>query len=130
MRTVLSLKNRDTEWIRRPEATPSKNSPMTLTRRGRFVFFGLPLLSTVIIAAALLMMFFAAGTANAGTESAGVVTKTVTVGSGDTLWDIARDVDPSGDTREAIAKINDLNDLSSGRVTPGQRLIVPVISEG
>ncbi|WP_129661984.1 LysM peptidoglycan-binding domain-containing protein [Rothia uropygialis] len=130
MRTVLSLKHRDAEWIRRPEDTLPRSSSITLTRRGRFVLFGLPLLSSVIIAAALLMMFFAAGTANAGTESAGVVTRTVTVGSGDTLWDIARDVDPKGDTRESIAKINDLNDLSSGRVTPGQRLIVPVISKG
>lgn len=128
MRNVFASMRRDAEWTHVPSITTA--SKMSLTRRGRFVFFGLPVLTTMLVGAVLLTMFFGAGTANAGTEDVGSVTKTVTVGSGDTLWDIAHEADPTADTRETIAKINDLNDLASGRVTPGQRLIVPVISEG
>lgn len=93
------------------------------------MFFGLPVLSAVVVVAVALMMFLVPGTAQAGTESAASTTESVVVGSGDTLWDIARDVDSSADVRVTMDKINDLNDLGSGQVTPGQRLIVPIISE-
>lgn len=129
MSTFSQTTSRDAEWIRHVGATRVRTSHLSLTRRGRFVFFGLPVLSAVVVVAVALMMFLVPGTAQAGTESAASTTESVVVGSGDTLWDIARDVDSSADVRVTMDKINDLNDLGSGQVTPGQRLIVPIISE-
>lgn len=129
MSTFTQIKGRDAEWIRHVGAARARTSHMSLTRRGRFVFFGLPVLSAVVVLAVALMMFLVPGTAQAGTENAASTTQSVVVGSGDTLWDIARDVDSSADVRVTMDKINDLNDLGSGQVTPGQRLIVPIISE-
>lgn len=54
--------------------------------------------------------------------SSGAVT---TVGSGDTLWSLAEQVDPGADPREVIAAIMALNGLSSPALQPGQVLRLP-----
>lgn len=131
MRTALAAP-RPAEQLTHVHATPtmpaSRKGELTLTRRGRFILIGLPTLLIGLCVAALLMLFLSAGTASASSQSAGQGTQTVIVGSGETLWDIAAEVDPSADTRDIISQIDDMNHLSSGHVTPGQRLIVPVIS--
>jgi len=55
------------------------------------------------------------------------VYKTVTVYNGDTLWGIASTyTEPSKDIRKQVKAICDLNDVSPGKIYPGQVLLVPV----
>lgn len=106
---------------------------MDLTRRGRFVFIGLP----VLMAAALLLLALcalAAGSlaspaqASASYEPIDMAdyAVSVTVLQGESLWTIASAADPSRDVREVVSEIVVLNDLGSGVVQAGQRLYVPI----
>ena len=112
-----------------PEVRSRKESlpPLRLTRRGRVVLIGIPL---VLLAALLLLL---AGFLNApakAADSAADLTLTptvsVTVQSGESLWGIAAEVAPDRDARDVIADIVQLNNLSGGTVLPGQQLFVPV----
>ncbi|MEP7060137.1 MAG: LysM peptidoglycan-binding domain-containing protein [Actinomycetota bacterium] len=47
------------------------------------------------------------------------------VRSGDTLWGIARSVDPSADPRAVIDQIQRMNTLAGSSIEPGQLLAVP-----
>ncbi|HEY8702246.1 MAG TPA: LysM peptidoglycan-binding domain-containing protein [Arthrobacter sp.] len=108
-------------WQRR-ESLP----PLRLTRRGKVVLIGIP---AVFVAA---LLFFLAGFLNAPAKAADSAadlaltpTVTVTVQAGESLWTIAGTVAPERDTRDVIADIVQLNNLSSGGVMPGQQLFVP-----
>lgn len=112
-----------------PQARPRKEPlpPLRLTRRGRVVLIGIPL---VLLAALLLLL---AGFLNAPAKAADspadlAVTPTVsvTVQSGESLWAIAAAVAPERDPRDVIADIVQLNNLNAGAVLPGQQLFVPV----
>jgi hypothetical protein len=101
--------------------------PLRLTRRGRVVLIGIPL----ILLAALL--FLLAGFLNAPAKAADSAsdlaltpTVSVTVQSGESLWGIAAEVAPERDPRDVIADIVQLNNLNAGTVLPGQQLFVPV----
>ena len=103
-----------------------KQSPLRLTRRGRFVFFGVPL----ILLAALVLSF--SGFLNAPAKAADSAdqlsltpTVTVTVQPGESLWAIAGSVAPERDPRDVVADIVQLNNLDAARVMPGQQLFVP-----
>jgi LysM repeat protein len=105
---------------------PGRPPRLRLTRRGRIVLIGLPL---VLLAALLLSL---TGLLNspakaADTASGLSVTETVsvTVQPGESLWAIAGTVDPTRDPRDVIADIVQLNDLENGKVMPGQQLFVP-----
>jgi LysM repeat protein len=91
-----------------------------LTRRGRLVL-------TVLFLAALLVGFTVFGATSAATGEAGepVPTRTVMVGEGDTLWDIAASVAEPGEVREMVHQIQELNALSGSGVALGQELAVP-----
>lgn len=100
--------------------------PLRLTRRGRVILIGIPL---VILAAIVLSL---AGLLNAPAKAADSVadlsltpTVSVTVQSGQSLWAIASTVAPERDPRDVIADIAQLNNLSAGGVVPGQQLFVP-----
>lgn len=55
-----------------------------------------------------------------------VPTATVVVDEGDTLWSIASQSGVSGvDTSDLVSWIERQNNLSSGTITPGMRLVVP-----
>ena len=55
------------------------------------------------------------------------VYKKVTVYSGDTLWGIAGEyTEPSKDVRKMVKAICDLNNVSPGKIYPGQVILVPV----
>lgn len=104
----------------------TKQAPLRLTRRGRFVFFGVPL----ILLAALILSF--SGFLNApakAAESASELSPTpsvsVTVQPGESLWAIAGEVAPERDPRDVVADIVQLNNLGAARVMPGQQLFVP-----
>jgi nucleoid-associated protein YgaU len=89
-----------------------------LTRRGRLVLL-------VLLAAALVALLGVTRTAVAWAEPTGPTTRTVVVQAGDSLWEIARTVDPQRDPRAVIAEIEDLNGLNDAPVVAGQALIVP-----
>ena len=99
---------------------------LRLTRRGRIVLIGLPL---VLLAALLLSLTGMLNSPAKAADTAGglAVTPTVsvTVQPGESLWAIAGAVDPGRDPRDVIADIVQLNDLDGGRVMPGQQLFVP-----
>jgi LysM repeat protein len=88
-----------------------------LTRRGRIVVFALAML--VVLTAFVLLSGVSVAT---DTPEA---TEVVTVGTGDTLWDIAAEHAGDGEVLEMIAHIKDLNDLDSGTLMAGQQLRVP-----
>lgn len=108
--------------VRRP-ARPVAHSTasLRLTRRGRWLF----LLAFVALVFAALTVF---GGQSAATGEAGdpVQTRTVEVGAGDTLWEIASTVSAPGETREMIHQIQELNALSSAGLFVGQEIAVPV----
>ena len=104
-------------------ATPPR---LRLTRRGRIVLRGFPL---VLLAALLISL---AGLLNSPAKAADTAsglsvteTVTVTVQPGESLWAIAVSADPTRDARDTIADIVQLNSLEDGKVMPGQQLFVP-----
>jgi LysM repeat protein len=107
---------------------PHKDSlpPLRLTRRGRVVLIGIPL---VLLAALLLFLAgFLNAPAKASDSAADLAltpTVSVTVQAGESLWAIAGAVAPARDPRDVIADIVQLNNLSGGTVVPGQQLFVP-----
>lgn len=107
--------------------------PLRLTRRGRFIFLGLPALAlaAVLLATACAVILGAlASPAQAATSNEPIdmahYAATVTVLQGESLWSIAADADPSRDPREVVREIVVLNDLTTGVVQAGQRLFVPL----
>lgn len=99
---------------------------MSLTRRGRFVFIGLPVLAGTAALLAVAIVFLMPSTVHATTEPAGPpATRTVTVQPRESLWEIAHGADPQRDTREVIDDIVELNDLSTSVLSGGQLLEVP-----
>ena len=110
---------------RQPER-PAALPPLRLTRRGRIVLIGIPL---VLLAALLLSLAgFFNSPAIASDSAADIETTsavTVTVQPGQSLWGIAATVAPERDARDVVADIVQLNNLSAGAVFPGQQLFVP-----
>lgn len=104
----------------RRSAAPRKQA-VRLTRRGRLTL----LVLFLALAFALLNVF---GNHSTATGEAGepVQTRTIVVGEGDTLWDIAADVAEPGEVREMIHYIQELNALPSVSLQRGQRIAVPV----
>lgn len=98
-----------------------------LTRRGRFVFRGLPLLVlTALVVFATLGLLLPDAAQGAGEESGGSGSTLVRVYQGDSLWSIAQKTAPQADTRDVVHAIMELNDLDGGKLVPGQELRVPV----
>ena len=105
---------------------PSRSSTGTggelrLTRRGRLVL--LVLFLTVLMGAVLSLGGYSAATDTRGQADP---TRTVVVGEGDTLWDIASQVAPPGEVRQVVHELQELNALPGPEITEGQRLAVPV----
>ncbi|MFF2316859.1 LysM peptidoglycan-binding domain-containing protein [Arthrobacter sp. NPDC058097] len=105
---------------------PGKPPRLRLTRRGRIVLIGLPL---VLLAALILSLAGLLNSPAKAADSASGLSVTpavsVTVQPGESLWAIAGKVDPDRDPRDVIADIVQLNDLQAGKVMPGQQLFVP-----
>lgn len=104
----------------------AQQAPLRLTRRGRFVFIGVPL---ILLAALILTLSgFLNAPAKAAESSAGLSltpTVTVTVQPGESLWAIAASVAPERDPRDVVTDIIQLNNLEAARVVPGQALFIP-----
>jgi hypothetical protein len=100
-------------------ARPSTGqAPVHLTRRGRLVVV---LLTLALLVAAGFTLGGAAGRAAGPSRPL----PTVTVHPGETLWQIAARVAPHADRRVLVRQIEQLNDLSDGRVDVGQQLRLP-----
>jgi hypothetical protein len=97
---------------------------LRLTRRGRVVFTTLAALPLVVWAAVVVL---GSGAAAAGGDlsAPGATFEYVTVGAGDTLWEIAEAIAPGDDPRLVVDDIVRLNGLDSSVVEPGQRLALP-----
>lgn len=105
---------------------PTAAGRLNLTRRGRFVFIGLPVITGAAALIAVAVIFLMPTTVHAGTDPLGnPATRTVTVQPQQSLWEIARAADPQRDTREVMDDIVELNDLSSSALASGQLLEVP-----
>ncbi|PUA82475.1 LysM peptidoglycan-binding domain-containing protein [Nocardioides currus] len=99
-------------------------SAVRLTRRGRLVVF---------LAALVLLLFsaFFLGSYAVGSETPGQAepTEIVMVGTGDTLWGIAAELNTDGDVRSTMREIERLNALDSVSLSAGQKLRVPVSTD-
>jgi hypothetical protein len=105
----------------RAAVRPSPRGAVRLTRRGRA-------LAVLVMLGLLLAVLTVFGSHSAATGEAGVPvqTRTVEVGSGDTLWEIAATVAKPGKTREMVSRIEELNALTGSELTVGQEIAVPV----
>ncbi|MBG6180560.1 LysM peptidoglycan-binding domain-containing protein [Arthrobacter sp. CAN_A1] len=112
--------------------TTHQNSPVAengaaklrLTRRGRLLLVGLPI---VLLASAVLMLSgFFNSPAKAAAEG-GEVTQTVSVSvaAGETIWQIATEFAPDRDPRDVVSEIVELNSLGTSVLQAGQQLDVP-----
>lgn len=106
---------------------------LRLTRRGRFIFLGIPALAalaTVVLVVLALTFGAMASPAQAASAQEPVdmadYAATVTVLQGDSLWSIAKAADSQRDTREVLREIVAMNDLGTGILQAGQRLFVPL----
>jgi nucleoid-associated protein YgaU len=112
--------------VARPPARPERvAAPARVTRRGRLVV--LALLFGLILGVVVLAMAPATATNDRGDH---LVAERVTVQPGDTLWAIAERARPDADPRATIARIKDMNGLTSGAARAGQVLLVPAASAG
>jgi len=101
--------------------TATQSPSYRLTRRGRLTVLTLALLA--VLAVGILWASGSVATERPGTPEP---TRTVMVGSGDTLWGIASETAGGGDVRDMVGRIQQLNALDSGMLLAGQRLAVPV----
>jgi hypothetical protein len=100
--------------------------PSGLNRRGRLA----RTLVVLSLAVVLLAGFaFQAGAGDVVADSAGSQSTSyvvLTVGSGDSIWSIARTVADGRDVRSVVDAIVTANSLSDGNVTAGQKIRVPL----
>lgn len=95
---------------------------LRLTKRGRAVLAGLAALPVAI---ALFAMSLNGSGAVATTDLSTGDFDYVTVLAGQTLWQLAGDIDPNADPRDVIYDVLQLNQLTSSQIHPGQRLAIP-----
>jgi LysM repeat protein len=100
---------------------------LTLTRRGRLALtLGVVLLAlAALVGVAALILGPTATPAAASSSTSHAALTTITVRSGETLWSIANRVAPNTDPRETVTALREVNNLDTGYVYAGQRLIVP-----
>lgn len=111
-----------------PAARPAQVrsvAPLRLTRRGRLLLVGAPIM---LGGAALLTFvgFFTAPALAAGGSGEITRTQQVSVSTGDSLWGLATEYAPERDPREVVADIMELNNLADAVVPAGAQLYIPV----
>lgn len=102
---------------------PAAKSHLHITRRGRVVITAAVVLAAL---ATVLMVLLSGGGAVATSDSSNVHFDHVTVAAGETLWQVAEEAAPTSDPRDVIADIQQLNNLDSTAVMPGQTLAIPL----
>jgi hypothetical protein len=106
--------------ITRPIAPVSKRA--VLNSRGRRFVRQATVVTVAVVAA---ISFFSGQAATAGSDALQSNFTYVTIHSGESLWQLAGTLAPNEDPRDWIAKVVDLNALTSAEVTPGQRIALP-----
>ncbi|MGI8644833.1 MAG: LysM peptidoglycan-binding domain-containing protein [Nocardioides sp.] len=107
--------------VRTFPARPATRGRVRLTRRGRLAVF-LVALAAVLVAG----VFLGAGSVATQERGQSVPSSVVMVAPGETLWDIASRITPSGDdVRDTMYDIKRLNALESSALDAGQRIRVP-----
>ena len=101
--------------------TPA-HTRLRLTKRGRAV---LTFLAATPLVIAALVFALNGGIANASLEGSSASFEYVTVGAGETLWQVAEQLAPNADPRDVIAQIEQVNQLDSADVFAGQQLAIP-----
>ena len=104
----------------RPIAPVSKRSKLNAKGR-RFVRQA----TVVTVAVVASIGFFSGQAATAGSTAVKTNFDYVTIHSGESLWQLAGELAPNEDRRDWIAKVVDLNALTTADVTPGQRIALP-----
>ncbi len=110
-------------WV---DGAVPEGTPLRLTRRGRLV---IRLGGVLLALAAVLAGVLAGGGVASGSDRASplpVVHHVVT--PGETLWDIAGQVAPEADPRDAVLRIIEANGLADANVRAGTRLVIPLSS--
>lgn len=92
---------------------------MRLTRRGRIVVW------VVALTAALGTGIFLGGNAFADPVQRPQEILFHAVGTGETLWDIARDHAPQRDPRDVVQEIREVNNMASANLQVGEVLLIP-----
>ena len=93
--------------------------PLRLTRRGRVVVLG----ALAVVASVASAVLFT--TASRASDDHSAPVPTITVRSGDTLWDIAAAASSRDGGWARVDEIRRLNHLASNDVRPGQVLLLP-----
>ncbi|WP_411700514.1 LysM peptidoglycan-binding domain-containing protein [Conyzicola sp.] len=100
---------------------PSAQPRLRITKRGRAV---LTTLAAIPVVAGVMLVALNGGGATA-TNSSGADLEEVTVQAGQSLWSLAEDIAPGVDPRDVINDILSVNQLETGSVQAGQRLMLP-----
>jgi len=100
--------------------------PSGLTRRGRFARTLVVLSLAVVLLAGFAFKAGAGDVAPSSTTSEASTYIVLTVGSGDSIWSIARSVADGRDVRSVVDAIVVANSLSNGDVSAGQKIRVPL----
>ncbi|MCC9146306.1 MULTISPECIES: LysM peptidoglycan-binding domain-containing protein [unclassified Arthrobacter] len=106
-------------------AASAESAPLRLTRRGRLILVGAPLMLAAAALLAFLGFFTAPAMASGGSPEQ---TRTIQVGvsAGDSLWSLATEFAPDRDPRTVVADIVELNNLDNATVPAGRQLYIPV----
>lgn len=97
---------------------------LRLTRRGRAVFGTLGVLIAGAVLAGAAVLF--APNAVASDDFHETEFSYVLVQPGDSLWGIAQALDPGADTRDIVAELKRLNQLSTSDLEAGAAIAVPL----
>jgi hypothetical protein len=100
--------------------------PSGLTRRGRLARTLVVLSLAVVLLAGFAFKAGAGDVAPSSTTSVASTYIVLTVGSGDSIWSIARSVADGRDVRSVVDAIVVANSLSNGDVSAGQKIRVPL----
>ena len=100
--------------------------PSGLNRRGRLARFLVVLSLAVVLLAGFAFKAGAGDAVNSAADSRSTNYVVLTVGSGDSIWSIARAVADGRDVRSVVDAIVTANSLSDGDVVAGQKIRVPL----
>ena len=110
-----------------PAAARPRPDGIRLTRRGRLLLRGVPVMlaaATATLAVAFLLGVLLSPAA-VSSDTVAPATRSITVMPGDSMWSIATTVAPEQDVYETITAIDELNGLEGRAPALGEELFVP-----
>lgn len=116
------VSDRPVGWSSDPAArSRTQRTPRAARRRGQLMIFLASILTIIGIVIASGQLAGASDVVPAGSA-----TEMVTVQDGDSLWSLATSAVSTGDPRDTVQRIRDLNGIEGSVIVPGDRLVVPV----